>query len=87
MQKVKDGDVHKVKADVTREVIGGIRVGAGGCKDKSISPNSTPDHVLVHLGDLPGDLLLLLEDLVVLHLVHLHVHHHLNNMNHLPNNL
>ena len=36
MQKVKDGDVHKVKADVTREVIGGIRVGAGGCKDKSI---------------------------------------------------
>ena len=28
MQKVKDGDVHKVKADVTREVIGGIRVGA-----------------------------------------------------------
>ena len=30
------GDVHKVKADVTREVIGGIRVGAGGCKDKSI---------------------------------------------------
>ena len=29
----------------------------------------------------------LLEDLVVLHLVHLHVHHHLNNMNHLPNNL
>ena len=36
MQKVKDGEVHKVKADVTREVIGGIRVGAGGCKDKSI---------------------------------------------------
>ena len=36
MQKVKDGDVHKVKADFTREVIGGIRVGAGGCKDKSI---------------------------------------------------
>ena len=28
MQKVKDGEVHKVKADVTREVIGGIRVGA-----------------------------------------------------------
>ena len=25
MQKVKDGEVHKVKADVTREVIGGIR--------------------------------------------------------------
>ena len=43
-----------------------------------LTPNSTPDHVLVHLGDLPGDLLLLLEDLVVLHLVHLHVHHHLN---------
>ena len=36
MQKVKDGEVHKVKGDVTREVIGGIRVGAGGCKDKSI---------------------------------------------------
>ena len=37
MQKVKDdGEVHKVKAEVTREVIGGIRVGAGGCKDKSI---------------------------------------------------
>ena len=29
MQKVKDGEVHKVKANVTREVIGGIRVGAG----------------------------------------------------------
>ena len=28
MQKVKDGEVHKVKVDVTREVIGGIRVGA-----------------------------------------------------------
>ena len=28
MQKVKDGEVHKVKDDVTREVIGGIRVGA-----------------------------------------------------------
>ncbi len=26
--------MHKVKADVTREVIGGIGVGAGGCKDK-----------------------------------------------------
>ena len=36
MQKVKDREVHKVKANVTREVIGGIRVGAGGCKDKSI---------------------------------------------------
>ena len=36
MQNVKDGEVHKVKADVIREVIGGIRVGAGGCKDKSI---------------------------------------------------
>ena len=64
MQKVKDGDVHKVKADVTRKVIGGIR-----------------------LGDVPVDVLRLLEDLVVLHLVHLHVHHHLNNMNHLPKNL
>merc|ERR1712015_493257 len=40
--------------------------------------NSTPDHVLVHLGHLPDDLVLHLEDLVVLHLVHLHVHHHLN---------
>ena len=28
MQKVKDGEVHKVKDDVTREVIEGIRVGA-----------------------------------------------------------
>ena len=28
MQKVKDGEVHKVKDDVTREVIGGMRVGA-----------------------------------------------------------
>ena len=28
MQKVKDGEVHKVKDKVTREVIGGIRVGA-----------------------------------------------------------
>ena len=28
MQKVKDGEVHKVKDDVTREVIGEIRVGA-----------------------------------------------------------
>ena len=36
-----------------------------------LTPKSTPDHGLVHLGDLPGDLLLLLEDLVVLHLVHL----------------
>ena len=36
MQKVKDGEMHKVKADVTREVIGGIRVGTGGYKDKSI---------------------------------------------------
>ena len=36
MQKVKDGEVHKGKDNVTREVIGGIRVGAGGCKDKSI---------------------------------------------------
>ena len=36
MQKVKDGEVHKVKADVTREVIGGIRVGTGGSKDKSV---------------------------------------------------
>ena len=36
MQKVRDGEVHKVMDDVTREVIGGIRVGAGGCKDKSI---------------------------------------------------
>ena len=36
MQKVKDGEVHKVKTEVTREVIGGIGVGAGGCKDKSI---------------------------------------------------
>ena len=36
MQKVKDGEVHKVKDNVTREVIGGIKVGAGGCKDKSI---------------------------------------------------
>ena len=36
MQKVRDGQVHKVMDDVTREVIGGIRVGAGGCKDKSI---------------------------------------------------
>ena len=36
MQKVKDGEVHKVKADVTREVIGRIRVGTGGYKDKSI---------------------------------------------------
>ena len=36
MQKVKGGEVHKVKADVTREDIGGISVGAGGCKDKSI---------------------------------------------------
>ena len=26
MQKVKDGEVHKVKADVTREFIGRIRV-------------------------------------------------------------
>ena len=37
MQKVKVVVVHKVKADVTREVIGGIRVGAGGCKDKCIN--------------------------------------------------
>ena len=36
MQKVKDREVHKVKADVTREVIGGIRVGTGGYKYKSI---------------------------------------------------
>ena len=36
MQKVRDGEVHKVMDDVTREVIGGIRVEAGGCKDKSI---------------------------------------------------
>ena len=35
-KKVKDREVHKVKANVTREVIGGIRVGAGGCKDKCI---------------------------------------------------
>ena len=28
MQKVKDGEVQKVKDDVTREVIGGMRVGA-----------------------------------------------------------
>ena len=28
MHKVKDREVHKVKDDVAREVIGGIRVGA-----------------------------------------------------------
>ena len=41
--------------------------------------NSTPDHVLVHLGHLPYDL--------VLHLVHLLVPDLLNNINHFPNNL
>merc|ERR1712052_39669 len=48
--------------------------------------NSTPDHVLVHLGHLPDDLVLHLVHLLVLHLVHLHVHHLLKNANHFPNN-
>ena len=41
--------------------------------------NSTPDHVLAHIGHLPYDL--------VLHLVHLLVPDLLNNINHFPNNL
>ena len=41
--------------------------------------NSTPHHILVHLGDLTGDL--------VLHLLHTHVHHLLHNINHFQNNL
>ena len=77
----------KVVGGGVRYCLGGDVEGGASGNPSNISPNSTPDHVLVHLGDLPGDLLLLLEDLVVLHLVHLHVHHHLNNMNHLPNNL
>ena len=47
--------------------------------------NSTPDHVLVHLGHLPDDLVLHLVHLLVLQLVHLYVHD-LNNINHFPNN-
>merc|ERR1712015_388322 len=47
--------------------------------------NSTPDHVLVHLGHLPDDLVLHLVHLLVLQLVHLYVQD-LNNINHFPNN-
>ena len=43
--------------------------------------------VLVHLVDLPADLVLQLLHLLVLHLVHLHAHHLLKNANHFPNNL
>ena len=46
--------------------------------------NSTPDHVLA---DFLSDLLLHLVNLLVFHLIHLYINHHLNNINHLPNNL
>jgi len=44
-----------------------------------------PDHVILLLGNLPGDNVLHLVHLPVLHLLHLLFHHHLIIIQHLPN--
>ena len=69
--------VHKVKGREVHRMEGEVT-------RSDLTLNSTLDHVLANF---PGDLLLHLVDLLVFHLIHLYIHHHLNNINHLPNNL